>query len=91
MGLEPLLIEPIDDGGFESYAAVAVGMIRLDLDMCGVRVSASLEDLDQCFAVRTGAKISAPSAAGVVPVREAGRLGLLDWHRALSLYRGLLV
>jgi hypothetical protein len=38
-GLETSLIEPIDDGGFESNTVVAEGVIRLDLDMCGFRVS----------------------------------------------------
>ena len=46
-----MLIEPVDDGGFESYAVVALEMIRLDIDMCGLGVADLPEDLEQCFAV----------------------------------------
>jgi hypothetical protein len=50
-----LLIEPSDVGSFENYLAVAEGMVRLDLDIGGMRGSGLLEHLKQCFTVRTGA------------------------------------
>ena len=56
-GMKPLLIEPIEDGDFESYAVVAEGMICLDLDMCGLRIPGLLEGLEQCFAIRTSAVV----------------------------------
>jgi len=69
--LEPLLIEPLDDGGFESDAMVAEGVIRLELDMCGLCVSRLLKSLEQCFAVRPVPSFAEINKARRLPIAEA--------------------
>jgi hypothetical protein len=69
--LEALLIEPIEDGSFESYAVIAEGMIRLELNMCGICASGLLERFEQCFAVWGGAIICGNQQDGALAQRRS--------------------